>query len=196
VDGLVSLALRLVLTGAIALAVFASMQAQAIMDLRYSEHTGESAPAFAVLMWCFVAVCTTYVFGTLLTAGGSLKRLNMMAAAGAVLNIGLNLVLIPHWHAEGAAWASLATQAATALVQVVLALQAFRLKLPWQLLLRVTVFGAGAFAIVLAGGHFKASLPVLFAVYAPAVAILAFATGLLRRSDLAGLPLPNTDRLR
>jgi len=196
VSELVSLALRLVLVGALAVAVFASMEAQAIMDLRYSEHTELSAPAFAVLMWCFVAVCTTYIFGTLLTAGGDLKRLNIMAGFGAVLNIGLNLVLIPRWHAEGAAWASLVTQVATALVQVVLAVRVFRLDLPWHLVLRTLLFAAGALAVVLLGRYWGASLPVLFAVYAPAVAVLALATGLLRRSDVSGLPILASGKLR
>lgn len=196
VTELVSLALRLVLVGAIAVAVFASMKAQAIMDLRYSEHTDQSAPAFAVLMWCFVAVCTTYIFGTLLTAGGSLKRLNIMAAAGAVLNIGLNLVLIPRWQAEGAAWASLVTQGATALVQVVLALRVFRLGLPWQLVPRILLYTAGAIIVMLTGRQLEASLPLLFVVYTPAVALLAFATGLLRRSDVSDLPILTAGKLR
>ena len=87
---------------------------------------GAFAPVFALLIGCFVAVCTTYVFGTLLTAGGNLRQLNWMAAGGALLNIGLNLVLIPRAQAEGAAWASLVTQVLTAVVQLVLAAMLFK----------------------------------------------------------------------
>ncbi len=61
------------------------------MDLRYHEHTEASAPAFAVMIWSFVAVCITYVFGTLLTASGDLRTLNRMAAGGMVMNVVLNL---------------------------------------------------------------------------------------------------------
>lgn len=184
---LASLAFRLVLVGAVAVAVLASLRAQEVMDLRYSEHTHRSAPAFALLMWCFVAVCTTYVFGTLLTAGGDLKRLNVMAAAGALLNVGLNAVLIPRWQAEGAAWASLITQGGTALVQLLLAAKAFRLRLPWSLALRVALFAAGAVGLVLAAGGLELGLPALALAYAPAVLGLAVLTGLLQRGDLAGL---------
>src|SRR5690606_29176433 len=97
IQALAVLAMRLVLTGTLAIAVFGVLFAKPIMDLRYSEHTEQSAPVFALLIGCFVAVCTTYVFGTLLTAGGKLKQLNWMAAGGAILNIGLNLILIPRW---------------------------------------------------------------------------------------------------
>lgn len=196
VSALVSLALRLVLVGAIAVAVFASVEARAIMDLRYSEHTASSAPAFAVLMWCFVAVCTTYVFGTLLTAGGDLKRLNWMAAGGAVLNIGLNFVLIPRWQAEGAAWASLITQVATALVQVVLAMRMFRLELPWQLLPRTLIYAAVTFGALWAMGQQGFSLPLQLALYIPLMVVLAIACKLVGRADLVELPTLAAGKLR
>lgn len=196
VSPLVSLALRLVLVGAIAVAVFASVEARAIMDLRYSEHTASSAPVFALLMWCFVAVCTTYVFGTLLTAGGDLKRLNWMAAGGAVLNIGLNVVLIPRWQAEGAAWASLITQVATALVQVVLAVRMFRLELPWQVLIRTLIYSAGVFAVLWGLGQQGLSMPLQLALYAPLALVLAVATGLVGRADLVELPTLAAGKLR
>lgn len=196
VSPLVSLALRLVLVGAIAVAVFASVEARAIMDLRYSEHTASSAPVFALLMWCFVAVCTTYVFGTLLTAGGDLKRLNWMAAGGAVLNIGLNVVLIPRWQAEGAAWASLITQVATALVQVALAVRMFRLELPWQVLIRTLIYSAGVFVMLWGLGQQDLSMPLQLALYAPLALVLAVATGLVGRDDLGELPTLATGKLR
>lgn len=185
---LVSLAFRLVLGGSLAVAVFASSKAQAVMDLRYSEHTMASAPAFAVLMWCFVAVCTTYVFGTLLTAGGDLRRLNMMAAVGVVVNIGLNLALIPRWGPEGAAWASLVTQGGTAAVQLLLAVKAFRLRMPWPTLLRASLFAAGGACVMLLGDAMGLSLMALMLLYAPVMFALAVVTGLLSRADLGGLP--------
>ncbi len=137
---LTGLATRLVLAGALAVAVICSWNAQLVMDLRYTENTGASAPAFAVLVWCFVAVCTTYVFGTLLTANGDLRLLNRMAAGGMVLNVVLNLILIPRYQALGAAWASLITQSLTAAVQVVMALRRFRMVVRPAIVLRVLVY--------------------------------------------------------
>src|SRR5690606_6423861 len=125
---LTGLALRLVLAGTLAIAVAGSFHARAVMELRYHEHTELSAPAFAVLIWCFVAVCVTYVFGTLITASGDLRTLNKLAVGGMVLNIGLNIALIPQYHALGAAWASLITQAGMAAAQMLVATRRFSLR--------------------------------------------------------------------
>ena len=61
-------------------AVVAGLEAQAVMDLRYSGGHGAVGPGLAVLMGCFVAVGTTHIFGTLLTAAGDPRLLNTMAA--------------------------------------------------------------------------------------------------------------------
>ncbi|MDX9750828.1 MAG: oligosaccharide flippase family protein, partial [Flavobacteriales bacterium] len=178
------LAFRLVLAGAVAVAVFASLRAHAVMELRYSEHTDLSAPAFTVLMWSFVAVCVTYVFGSLLTARGDLRRLNIMAAVGAVANIGINLYVIPRWQVQGAAWAGLAVQAGTALAQMVLAARALGMPLPAKVLLRGLAHAAGLGALLF--GLHTLHWPVLaeLAVYVPAAVALAFITRLVSPADL------------
>jgi O-antigen/teichoic acid export membrane protein len=153
---LADLGFRLVLAASVSLAVIASLEPRAVMDLRYTEHTERSAPAFAVLMWCFTAVCTTYVFGTLLTAAGELRALNRMAAAGVVVNVGLNVLLIPRWQAEGAAWASLVTQAGTAAVQMAIARRKFRLERIARPLVRAAVHAVLLGAVVALPGAFGA----------------------------------------
>lgn len=179
---LVRLAMRLVLTGTIAVAVFGSWNARAIMDLRYTAHTTESAPVFALLIGCFVAVCSTYVFGTLLTAGGRLKHLNVMAALGAGLNIGLNLLLIPRMQAEGAAWASLVTQVLTALAQIILAARLYGAKLPMDLWLRTATYAASLVGLVFALGEL--ALPLMVVLFGLGALLLAWGTGMLSRAVL------------
>lgn len=181
---LVRLATRLVLTGTIAVAVFGIVHAQAIMDLRYTEHTEQSAPVFALLIGCFVAVCSTYVFGTLLTAGGKLTQLNRMAAAGAVLNIGLNLVLIPRMQAQGAAWASLTTQVVTALVQIALAARLYQATIPLGLWARTAIYAAALGGVALWTATGGLALPVALLVFAVAVLALAWLTGMVNKRVL------------
>lgn len=184
VGPLVRLAMRLVLTGTIAIAAFGSMNAQAIMDLRYSAHTAESAPVFALLIGCFVAVCSTYVFGTLLTAGGRLKHLNWMAGLGALLNVGLNLVLIPRMQAEGAAWASLVTQVLTAGAQIALAGRLYGAAVPIGLWVRAAVYAVllvGAAALMGAAGF---PLPIQLPLFAVGALLVAWGTGLVSRAVL------------
>jgi len=181
---LVILALRLVLTGTIAVAVFGIIHAKDIMDLRYSEHTEQSAPVFALLIGCFVAVCTTYVFGTLLTAGGNLRLLNWMAAGGALLNIGLNLVLIPRMQAEGAAWASLVTQVLTALVQIGLARKVFGARVPLQVWVSACLYALALVGVAVRLGAWDLALLVQLLLFGAAAVALAFLMGMLNRRVL------------
>jgi hypothetical protein len=98
-------------------------------------------------MACFIPICTTYIFGTLLTANGNLKSLNLMASCGMVMNIGLNLYLIPHYQAIGAAVASLITQIFTSLLQVFIAKKQFHFKINYKLLTKITLFALGVIMI-------------------------------------------------
>jgi O-antigen/teichoic acid export membrane protein len=179
IGSLVVLAMRLVLTGTLAVAVFGVANARAIMDLRYTEHTEFSAPVFALLIGCFVAVCTTYVFGTLLTAGGNLKHLNRMAAGGAVLNIGINLVLIPRWQAQGAAMASLVTQVLMAAVQIGLAAKLYGAVVPLGLWARAAVYGLGLVGLAFAGLATGAGLLLQLGLFASGALVLALLTGMI-----------------
>jgi len=116
-----------------------------IMNLLYSSNTDLSAPIFRLLMVSFLGVATTYIFGTLLTANGSIRQLNWMALAGMGLNIGLNLLLIPRMQALGSAWASLATQLFTALVQTILAVKFLKLTINYQVIGKLILFVAFVF---------------------------------------------------
>ena len=84
-------------------------------------------PVFRVVIFGFIPISLTYIFGTLLTAGGYLRQLNIFAATSLVLNVVVNLLLIPRLGAVGSAWASLAAQSFMALAQLVLAIRLFRL---------------------------------------------------------------------
>ncbi len=147
VDELVKLAFTILMLVAIPVSVGTALYSKEITQLLYTLHIEESAMALSVLIFCFVAVSTTYVFGTLLTANGNLKELNTMAAAGMLLNILLNLILIPRYQAVGAAVSSLATQLITALLQVWIAQRVFRFKINYPYLRRFLIFGVVVFIL-------------------------------------------------
>lgn len=113
-----------------------------IMGWLYKENIAESAPIFATLMFGFIPISTTYIFGTLLTANGSMRQLNIMAAVGMVLNITLNLILIPKYQALGAAYVSLFTQLITATAQVIIAIRIFHFKPQWKMTFKISLFTA------------------------------------------------------
>ena len=118
-----------------------------VMDLLYSSHVAESAPIFALLISGFVAISMVYIYGTLLTANGSLRQLNIVAFCGMVFNIAMNFVLIPRYGALGAAIVSLATQSLTAFAQIAIAFSIFGLKFRGhtQYMLLIYVLGIVAF---------------------------------------------------
>jgi O-antigen/teichoic acid export membrane protein len=87
-----------------------------IMSLLYTGHVTESAGVFTILMISYVPVAVTYIFSTVLTARGSLVRLNIIAGSGMIINVLLNIILIPSRGAEGAAIASVFTQGMMALL--------------------------------------------------------------------------------
>jgi len=98
------------------------------MAWRYTEHVLEASAAFRYLILSFIPVSLTYIFGTILTANGSLKQLNIMAVSGLILNFVLNYILIAKMGASGAAVATLLTQWITAIIQIVLAMQILKIK--------------------------------------------------------------------
>lgn len=138
----------LLLAPAILIAFASVFYRYEVMDLLYKEIIDQSAEVFGILIFGFVAVSTTYIFGTLLTANGNLKHLNIMATIGVVTNVVLNIILIPQYKALGSAVASVITQFVTALVQVFLAKHIFKLHINWKiiglfLLYAFIVFEAG-----------------------------------------------------
>ncbi len=100
-----------------------------IMSLLYDQHIEESAMVFRVLILSFISISNSYIFGTLLTANGSIRLLNTFALTGVILNMILNLVLIPSYGSLGSAYASLSTTLIITLLQTLYAFQHGRLRL-------------------------------------------------------------------
>ena len=112
---------------AVAVAVACALFAEPLMDLLYPGRGALYVPAFRVVIFGLIPIAITYIFGTLLTAGGHLRQLNLFAAATLLLNIVVNLFLIPRFGAAGSAWASLTAQTFMALAQLLLAIRLFHL---------------------------------------------------------------------
>lgn len=153
-----------------------------LMELLYNKHIEESAEVYRWLSFCFVSISMTYIFGTLLTANGSLKYLNIIAGLGMLMNIGLNFILIPLFQQNGAAITSLITQTVTAALQAWLALKIFKVKFDWKYCLKIVFY---VFAVAVAAVAVRYALSaswiaktavslVLFVVMAFAVRILSF----------------------
>jgi len=93
-----------------------------------------------MLIWAFVPVCIIHIFSTLLTAHEHLRPMNRFFVAGILLDVALNLLLIPRWHAFGSAVAAVATQTFVAVSLVWLSLQTFGFRPSVKGVLRVLGF--------------------------------------------------------
>ncbi len=89
-----------------------------IMQWLYTDMDEYSGQVFAWLMACFPAYCIMYIYSTLLTANGNLALLNKVAIAGVIINLSLNLWLIPQQQALGAAKVAFITQTTLAFLYI------------------------------------------------------------------------------
>lgn len=176
IENLVRLSFSILFVASVILAVGSVFYRVQMMDLMYDHYIQESASVFAVLMGCFISISTSYVFGTLLTANGNLKQLNLVAACGMLLNLTLNIILIPHFGALGSAWASVSTQGIMALIQVILAGIYFRFRVNLRFLLALAVFSVGVVGINMLSLSF--GLPWIRSFGLMALASLILATSL------------------
>ncbi len=148
---MLKLSYSLVIIPALTLGLVSFFYSREIIGLLYKEHIDYSASVYRILIFGFTFISTSYIFGTLLTASGSLKKLNMLAAFTVVLNLSLNLYLIPRFKAPGAAIASISSQGFYAFGQVILSARMFRLKPNYSLILRFCIFIA---VMLVAGWQF------------------------------------------
>jgi O-antigen/teichoic acid export membrane protein len=139
----VKLAITLLIIVSSTVAIGSHFYSYELMNLMYHDHVEESAAVFRLLMFGYIAISTTYVFGTLLTANGSLKTLNIVAACGMLLNFVINLILVPRLYAIGSAYASLISQYATAFIQLLIACRMFRFKPDYKYLSAMVTFVVG-----------------------------------------------------
>ena len=137
VEGIVSLSLTLILLPSLLLAAIGIYYPEQVINLLYNEHIQASSRIFPLLMTAFVGIALIYIFGTLLTANRNLRELNLLALSAVILNLVLNLILIPRHMAYGAALSCLVTQAYVAAGQVLLAFHLLKLRLSAGYLVRI-----------------------------------------------------------
>ncbi|MBN2667861.1 MAG: polysaccharide biosynthesis C-terminal domain-containing protein [Bacteroidales bacterium] len=139
ISDMIVLSFTLIIVPAIIISVSSSVFSEGLMQQLYNSGTEYSGPIFSIIILGFIAISSTYIFGTLLTANGSLKALNIMAIVGIVVNLVINITLIPHFEALGAAYSSIASQSITAIAQVLIAYKIFRLRINYKLIFKLVV---------------------------------------------------------
>ncbi len=140
VGSIAQMMFSLVMVFAIAAACALSACGGELMELFYDDNTADYAAVFRMLIFCIIPISATYVFGTLLTAAGRLRQLNLFAALSLALNLGVNALCIPRWGAVGSAWAAIAAQSFMAVAEIAAAIKIFRLKPSPSYILKLVLF--------------------------------------------------------
>ena len=112
-----------------------------ILDSIYLHDVKFVVPTFRLLMLSLIPTAFIFVYGTLMTANGDLKRLNILSFIGLVLNIILNFIFIPKHGAFGAAVATFSTQLLIALFYFASVWKQFLLKFKGKEFLRYLMYG-------------------------------------------------------
>ncbi len=151
-----------------------------IIRLFYPDVVESSVAVFRLIIFGLIPISMNYLFGTLLTANGSMKQLNVTAAIGIAINVTVNLLLIPRMLACGSAVASFCTQFTVSVLQFILAWRiiGFPLSsLPW---LRCLIFLAVLIPVTAFAPTVLHLSVVWQLIFLTAFALaLGFATGLL-----------------
>lgn len=186
---LIKMSLGLILFGSITLVSAIFFLRVDIMSFFYPAYANAYyGQILVILMLSFIPVCGSYIYGTLLTANGSVKRLNQIVALGVIINICLNLVLIPTYKALGAAIATLVTQILVFILQWISSNQILKTNLPLKFYSQILLFTIFAFGInFLLRNSLSHSWFIIFIISIILNAIIAFPLKLIRVRDISQL---------
>ena len=122
--------LYFLLVPAIVIATAGWFLADEINNLLYHARAPEASVVIRILLLCLPALAVIQVYGTHLTATGHIKTFLGISAFFALLNISLNVFIIPAFGNEGAAWTAVATQSLFAAGVAYIAARKTKIRLP------------------------------------------------------------------
>lgn len=137
----------LIMVFAITAACTLSALGHDLMALFYNTNIDNYTAVFRILIFCIIPISFTYIFGTLLTAGGYLRQLNIFAACSLVANIAVNIILIPRLGAVGSAWAGLTAQSLMAVAQLIAATVIFKIGFSKGYIIKLLLFSLSVIAL-------------------------------------------------
>lgn len=206
-QGLVKQSFSIILSMTCIIAVLCIFYSKEFMELRYPQQEFEpiedfqyriaaSSKILIILMGSFVSISVTYIFGTLLTANGNLRQLNIVAACGVVINLTLNFIFIPHFQAVGAAFTSLCVQFSTCVIQFFIAKKTFNLCLGISFWLRLLAFistiSLSTYLVSQNTGNWLTGFGISFAT----CILLAFITRMLDYREIKDLAISSMKNIK
>lgn len=185
VNPLVKQSFAIMLLPAVGVPLLAWFYRDDLYRLIYPEsYSSYNAVVFAWVLTAFIPISMGYIFGTLLTANGSLRQLNIISTLGLIANFLLNLILIPQYKAMGACLATIITQSLVVGLTVLYCRKFFGFPMHWGFIRSIILFiattGGVFYVLTYAGWDWKIEVLVAMA----AMALLAMVTGVVKIKDL------------
>lgn len=185
VNPLVKQSFAIMLLPAVGVPLLAWFYRDDLYRLIYPEsYSSYNAVVFAWVLTAFIPISMGYIFGTLLTANGSLRQLNIISTLGLIANFLLNLILIPQYKAMGACLATIITQSLVVGLTVLYCRKFFGFPTHWGFIRSIILFIAttGGVFYVLTYARWDWKIEALVAM--AAMALLAMVTGVVKIKDL------------
>jgi O-antigen/teichoic acid export membrane protein len=107
---LVQLAMDYLTMASLPVLAFVLVAGDKVVRLLFGEDFVVASPALAVLMGAFVVICFGYIWGNMVVVLRLQKQFVVFAVIALVVNVGLNLLLIPPLGYMAAAWVTLITE--------------------------------------------------------------------------------------
>lgn len=111
-----------------------------IVSILYDHNTEQTVQVLGVLIWVLPISSLSYIYSTLLTAGGHLRFLIIRAVFSGIVSVLLNLILIPYYGAIGAAIVSVITHALYVGSVILRVKKIHNFVFPFQFLIRIIVW--------------------------------------------------------
>lgn len=183
IENIVKLSFTILIAPCLIISISCLFYSDEFFKLLYRGST-EGHELLGILMFCFTAISMVYIFGTLLTANGSFKQLNIMAVCSILINLVLNFILIPRYLAYGSAIASVITQFFAALVQIYLSYKIFNFHINKKFITSLVLFIIGVVFINYFTVHLTTQWKLNFVIMLVFCGLFAFVTGLVNHKSI------------
>lgn len=175
---------KLMFTLAISVSIGSIAYSEEILSLFYHEVNLQAIETFQLLMLTFIPIASIQLIGTLHTAGGNLKFLNVVSCVGIAVNVILNYILIPKFGSIGTAITCLITHLVISITQLIYSKKHFRLFVNWKLILQLISFGILLLLTIFILKQFSYSFVANFCLFAFSAVVFSI---LLRLIDIKNI---------
>jgi O-antigen/teichoic acid export membrane protein len=187
VQRLLQLTAEYLAMGSLGALAFTIVAARPIMALLFGPQFVAAAPALPVLMGAFVSISFGYLVGNMVVILELQHRFLFYAALGLTVNVILNVLLIPPYGFQAAAWVTLVTEVTVMSLAAHSVLKKLQMKPQWTRLGRVAVAAAGMGLAAAVGKLAGLPLGVLVIIAALVYPALLVALRALTLRDLRAL---------